>query len=202
MQGIHGIGRRGRRLRASGFGSGFWYGVAEALLVPLAFVALGLSWWGAQAGPAAYPRAMDAEAGSELWLIDGFNVVQVALLAGRDRSTWWTSPHRAELARRAQSFAARHAPGAELWIVFDGERAAEEGDGPVRSLFAPSADAWVLARVRAASEPQRVRVVTADRRLAARVRRHGAQVVSPAEFLGGCGPDDATSEGSGGITTL
>jgi len=187
-----------------GLGHGFWFGVGEALLVPLAFAVLGLCWWGgverAQAGPAAYAR--DMSGAGELWLVDGFNVVQVALLAGRDRHEWWTAPYRAELLRRAGAFDGVEAADAELWVAFDGRRAATESAGPVRSVFVPSADEWVLARVRAASDPARVRVVTADRRLAARVRRRGAQVVSPAAFLGRCAVREAADAESGETTTL
>jgi hypothetical protein len=178
--------------------------VGEALLVPLVFAALGLGWWGgverAQLRPAAYARGMSGE--GELWLIDGFNVVQVALLAGRDRQQWWTAPYRAELLRRAGAFDAVESAGAELWVAFDGARAADEDAGPVRSVFAPSADEWLLARIRAAPDPARVRVVTADRRLAARARQRGAQVVSPAAFLGRCGLREADDGDSSETTTL
>ena len=105
--------------------SGFWHGMAEALLLPLAFTALGLAWYGplerAASAPASYPdlvrdpdreedagRGQDADgmrAAPETWLVDGFNVVQVALLGGRDRSEWWRAPQRAELLARAADFA-------------------------------------------------------------------------------------------------
>jgi hypothetical protein len=174
----------------SGFASssGFWFGVAEALLLPLVFIALGLGWWGAvlRAEPAAasYPRGVAAPA--ETWLVDGFNVVQVGLLGGRDRSSWWSGPQRAELLARAEGFEQREAA---LFVVFDGERAAPDAPlGRVRRVFAPSADEWLVARVRESAEPERLVVVTADRRLAARVRHHGARVVLPGEFLGRCAP--------------
>ena len=172
----------------SGFRSGFWFGMAEALLVPLAFAALGLGWWGvverAESAPHAYFHSMGDP--GDTWLIDGFNVVQVAMLGGRDRSAWWSAPQRAELLSRAEGFEDRKA---WLFVVFDGERAAAQGEsgGRVQSVFAPSADDWLLDQVRRA-EPGSVVLVTADRRLAGRARHHGARVVSPREFLGRCGP--------------
>lgn len=174
--------------------SGFWFGVAEALLVPLVFAALGLGWWGAlpraEAASASYPRGVSPPA--ETWLVDGFNVVQVALLGGRDRSAWWSGPQRAELLARAEGFEER---GATLFVVFDGERAAPgESPGRVRPVFAPSADDWLVTRVREAAQPERLVVVTADRKLAARVRHHGARVVAPGEFLDRCAPKSVSSE--------
>jgi predicted RNA-binding protein with PIN domain len=120
-----------------------------------------------------------------IWLVDGFNVVQVGLLGGRARDHWWREPQRAELLTRAASFDARDD---ELWVVFDGHRddPAEHVGQRLHPVFAPSADEWLVARVVAEPDPGRVSVVTADRRLAARVRRRGASVVSPAEFLRRC----------------
>ena len=74
-------------------------------------------------------------------------------------------------------------------VVFDGPRPAPEaeaGAGP-RVVFAPDADAWLLARVGEAEDPSRLQVVTADRRLAARARHRGANVVAPNAFLRRCG---------------
>lgn len=129
----------------------------------------------------------------ELWLIDGFNVVQVALLSGRERGAWWTAPYRAELMARIQGFGMA---GAEVWVAFDGDRPVEDAPGAVHSVFVSCADDWLVARVREAPDPARVRVVTADRRLAARVRHHGAQVVSPGELLRRCRAQDARADAS------
>ena len=57
--------------------------------------------------------------------------------------------------------------------------------GRVRSVFAPSADEWLLARIRE-RDPAQVALVTADRRLAARARDRGVEVVAPAAFLARC----------------
>jgi hypothetical protein len=119
-----------------------------------------------------------------LWLVDGFNVVQVALLSGRDREAWWGAERRAELLTQAARLSAA---GACVEVVFDGARPEPEAAGPgPRQVFAESADAWLVARVRAAPDPARVAVVTADRSLAGRVRHHGAHVVGPGEFLRRC----------------
>ena len=203
----------------AGLRDGVWlrfaFGAAEAVLVPLAFAALGLCWWGAavraSATPPAYVAGM-AEA-DELWLVDGFNVVQVALLAGRDRRQWWTAPVRAELMRRVRAFepgdpadpgvggGASESGPPRIWVAFDGDRGADEGEETIRAVFVPSADDWLVARVREAADPSRVHVVTADRRLAGRVRHHGGRVVSPAAFLGRCGGRDEEAVADRGENT-
>ena len=195
--------RRPRPRFSSGSTGPFLRGAVEALLVPLAFVALGLgsfglgSWGGAAPGagasPAPYSGSIVDDAQQtppvdpelETWLVDGFNVVQVGLLGGRDRSEWWTGPRRFELMARAEAF--EH-PDAAVWVVFDGGRAADPEDSTrrARPVFVPSADDWMVARVRSAPDPGQVTVVTADRRLAGRVRHHGGRVASPGEFLGLC----------------
>lgn len=181
----------------------FARGALETAAVMAAFVGFGLAWAAAEraAGAArSYPGAAMAEnapgsAGPaaapapapRVWLVDGFNVLNAVLLGGRDRSDWWSGPRRAELVRRAADF---DDPCAEIWVVFDGPQPAREPDepGPARPhpVFAPSADAWVLERLRRAPDPRRVAVVTRDRRLAARSRARGAQVVSPSDFLSRC----------------
>jgi predicted RNA-binding protein with PIN domain len=130
---------------------------------------------------------------TQLWLLDGYNVLHAGILGGRDRSQWWTESRRRELLERAAHFDAR----AEVWIVFDGPEDpadASVGDessdpdpetGP-RCVFAPSADDWLVEQVRRADRPERITVVTADRRVAGRVRGRGAQVASPGAFLARC----------------
>ena len=70
----------------------------------------------------------------------------------------------------------------------DGARGAEDAEarGGPRVVFATSADEWMLAALRAASDPSRIAVVTADRRLADRARHCGARVVRPTEFAARC----------------
>ena len=170
-----------------------WRGVLETATVVACFVGFGLAWaQGVERAPAAapdYPRPVveNPQDTPSIWLLDGFNVLHAGPLGGRDRSEWWTEPRRAELLELAGRF---DDPSAEIWVVFDGPRAACEGDagggsGP-RRVFAPSADEWLLARVRAADSPGRIGVVTADRKVTERARHHGAQVFSPREFLERC----------------
>ena len=197
--------------------SGIWRGLGEALLTPMIFVAAGVGTVGAlsvsellvpaQAIPlkTLYHAEM-APGGSERaphqWLVDGFNVVSVALLRDRSldakgggtpgREGWWRREHREALVERARAF---QDPEAEVWVVFDGSDS--RGDRlapPARTVFAPSADDWLLDRVRDSDQPDRLTVVTADRRLANRVRARGARVVSPGDFLQRCGVEAAGSQ--------
>ncbi len=183
---------------------GFLRGVLETLSMIAGFVAIGAigAVW---AAVETDPEGRDESAGSvyagsamasedpQLWLLDGYNVLHAGILGGRDRSQWWTESRRRELLERAARFDAR----AEVWIVFDGSEdpvdASDRGDssdpgpetGP-RCVFAPSADDWLVEQVRRADRPERITVVTADRRVAGRVQGRGAQVVSPGAFLARC----------------
>ena len=180
--------------------------VLAAVAVMAAFVALGAgayAWGGggkrgaAEAAPAAYPRLLVTD-GSEptaappseepvAWLIDGFNVLHAAVLRGRDRQDWW----RAEARERVVDLVRQlEAPGAEVVVVFDGRRPADEPErahpGP-QVVFAASADDWLLAAVRRAPDPTRIVVVTADRQLADRARHRGARILGPTAFRERCG---------------
>lgn len=179
--------RRGRQALA---------GALQSLAVVVAFVAAGLALaLAARAGfplggEAAYPAAAMVDSSPppppHRWLIDGYNVLHVGVLQGQARAAWWGSVGRSRLLERLEHF---DEPGTELWVVFDGPRPtpqAASGDGP-RVVFAPSADDWLLAQVRAAEDPAGLVVVTADRRLADRLRHRGARVVPPAELLRRCG---------------
>jgi hypothetical protein len=173
----------------------FLRGVFEAAAMAALFVAGGLSLAVALNGgalpagagvPARYdPPIVEAQRplAPRVWLVDGYNVLNVGLLAGRVREGWWTSPFRDELIGRAQAF---EEPDAEVWVVFDGAHAPDDvGAGRVRSVFAPSADEWLLARIRE-RDPAEVALVTADRRLAERARKRGVEVIAPAAFLARC----------------
>lgn len=175
--------------------SPFWRGILESLLVVSGFAGFGFAWAGLErrdAAPADYPRPpMDMEAAPpapSLWLVDGFNVLHAGVLHGRDRAQWWTEPRREQLVSLAERF---DDTAAEIWIVFDGsgpEAPQEEPASRVRRIFAPSADDWLLATVRASAAPGCLAVVTADRAVADRARHRGAQVVSPRSFLARCRP--------------
>jgi hypothetical protein len=177
---------------------GFARGVLETVAIVIGFVGVGLFGAGV-AGPAAdeppgVERAILSTGMAEVsespeprvWLVDGFNALHVAMLRGRERTAWWTRERREELVARIRGF---DDPSAEVWVVFDGPHPApEEGGGEpggIRVAFAPSADEWLLRRVREAAAGEVV-VVTADRPLADRARARGARVVSPHDFLARC----------------
>lgn len=171
-----------------GWNRGGWRGplrgLVEGLGVPLLFVAGGTLGYALLVGSAYAPEM--AEASGPIWLVDGYNTLSTGVLGGEDRSGWWRSDCRQRLLERSAHF---RQPGAEVWIVFDGGDPSgsrtSAADHP-RLVFTPDADAWLAARVREAPAPQQVNVVTADRRLAGRVRGGGATVVSPGDFLRLC----------------
>lgn len=139
------------------------------------------------AAPASEPGGLSGET----WLVDGYNVIQVALLAGRARDEWWGEARRVELLERADALrdASAERP-MQVEVVFDGSEPAPprlEEEHSARAVFAPSADDWILARV-AESAPGAAPliVVTGDRRLANRARHRGARIVTPAAFLALC----------------
>jgi hypothetical protein len=171
----------------------FVRGMFEATCIVALFVAGGLGYAAMLGGgalpaaaPALYlPPVMEPRSAPEprVWLVDGYNVLNVGLLAGRGREGWWTSPFRDELLGRVDGFEEQ---AAEIWVVFDGASRPEvERSGRARPVFAPSADDWLLARIRE-RDPAQVALVTADRRLAARARSRGVEVVAPAAFLARC----------------
>jgi predicted RNA-binding protein with PIN domain len=172
--------------------SPLWRGTIEALCILGAFLGFGLGWAAVEAevAAAAAPYApvvtQEATHPPRVWLVDGYNVLCAGLLGGRQRGDWWNEAHRLELLERLERFEEAEA---EIWVVFDGARdpgAALETNPRIRLIFAPSADEWLVEQVRARAAGVEVAVVTADRRLAGRARRRGAQVVSPRAFLGRC----------------
>jgi predicted RNA-binding protein with PIN domain len=172
--------------------------VRRALVVIASFVAItvGAAAIGHQtaavvpATSAYAPGAVAPDAPSErlrpsIWLVDGFNLLHAAVLrSGDSRKDWWKRANRARVLELARGFEDRDA---EVVVVFDGSEDPDETSeaGP-RVVFAPTADDWLLATVKAAPHPHRVAVVTADRRLADRLRDRGAQVVSPSSFAARC----------------
>ncbi len=183
-------------------------GSLETLALVSTFVVSGLLWGRLhQAAPASatiYAREMPktlsesastdptapslATTTGEIWLIDGFNVLHAAVLQGRRHAEWWKAEARAELLALAEGFEEK---SVAIWIVFDGPKPAtptDQTEDRVRCVFAPSADDWLLASVRAAPDPSRLHVVTADRRLAERLRDRGARVIRPRDFVSRCLP--------------
>ena len=185
-------------------------GLVEMLGIVGAFLALGLVGQGLSLADSAatlpagvYPLEMEPldteEAVGTLWLVDGYNVLCSGMLGGRERSRWWAEEHRHELLARLEGF---DDPDAEIWVVFDGSSpagpsalsgtaapdgtAAPEGER-IRTVFAPSADDWLVAEVkRQVADARDVAVVTADRKVAGRSRHRGAQVLAPRELLRRC----------------
>jgi predicted RNA-binding protein with PIN domain len=131
---------------------------------------------------------------SSIWLVDGYNVLHTGLLGGRDRGQWWTEPRRRELLDRVGRF---HDPLAEIWVVFDGPaEVPAKADSKRLCVFAPSADAWLVDRVRRAENPSLLTVVTADRQIAGRVSQRGASVLSPRDFLSHCAAEAGDASGA------
>jgi hypothetical protein len=193
----------------------FGRGVFEAVWIVALFVGGGLGFAEWLDGGAQYlPVVEEIEAAPDVWLVDGYNAIAVGLMAGRPRERWWGTRFRSELLDRVAEFEEREAevwvvfdgpqadaqqaaqparseakPSKDRTGVPEGERTSDgsstEPGRRIRSVFAPSADDWLLARIRE-SDPQRTTLVTADRQLADRARHRGVAVVAPAEFLARC----------------
>jgi len=167
---------------------------AVTLAITAGFVGAGLAWAAVESdlgrrdevrSSMVYASRSMADREARIWLVDGYNVLHAGVLGGRDRSEWWSESRRRELLDRVSSFDA----DAEIWIVFDGpdDRGTAADETGLRCVFAPSADAWLVERVRSAEDPTEIAVVTADRQVAGRARGRGAQIVSPKDFLARCG---------------
>ena len=134
--------------------------------------------------PETEPPEPESPAGDPLCLVDGYNVLHAGLFPDMARDEWWTAPHRERLIARLGAYTGRE----RLVVVFDGERPLEDADagcGSPAVVFAPDADAWILARVREASGAA-VSVVTRDRKLAGRAAHRGARILDPSELLALC----------------
>jgi len=150
------------------------------------------------------PGELAAADEPRVWLVDGYNVLHAGLL-GRDRTEWWTAERRNQLLDIA---AGLDIVNAEIWLVFDGpysekkepeKKESEEGKPEkeicggdatppphVHRVFAPSADDWLLERLKAEPNPSLTAIVTADRKVADRARHRGAVIVHPRVFLERC----------------
>ena len=127
------------------------------------------------------------------WLVDGYNVIHVTLLGGSERKEWWKAPIRDKLIERSA-----HLPSEQgtVWLIFDGTHPAPTGSEQpphLQTVFAASADEWIVQRIKASPEVDRI-VVTADRALSGRCRHWGARVVSPGEFIAACTPPEGTPQ--------
>ena len=137
------------------------------------------------------------------WLVDGYNAMHAVLLGGADRAAFWTAARREELISRIERFSGLRGPGApgavptpdrdsttRVTVVFDGRRPRPAGADAqtIAQRFEPSADDWIVRRVRGAETPGALGVVTSDRQVAGRCQHAGARVVSPRQFLAWCRP--------------
>jgi hypothetical protein len=160
----------------------FLAGVLQSAGITAAFVAFGLAWAG---GFSLYNVRVTESERPTILLVDGFNVLHAGVLEGKERGEWWRESSRARLLELAGAF---DDPEAEVWVVFDGPRPvpAMPERPRLRVVFAPSADEWLLSRLKSAPDPSQLGVVTGDRRLANRSRSRGARVIQPREFLARC----------------
>src|SRR5262245_59693704 len=129
-------------------------------------------------------------AGRRELLIDAFNVIfahpQLGPLVRRDQE-----------AAREQFVALvnqkRPADATRVYVVFDAHRAkahnTETGRqdtyrGAVHMVFArETADAWIQRRIREASDPGMITVITSDNAIIATVRAYGAHLLRVRDFL-------------------
>lgn len=157
----------------------FLRGVLETAAVLAAFLAFGLGLaWAWAGGDYATGEV------SEVWLVDGYNVICAGALAVPERERWWSQANRLQLLELAEGL---EPAGDEVWVVFDGDRTPEAAhQGRAGVAFAASADDWLLAEVRRRVPEEQVCVVTADRKLADRARHRGARLVTPRDFVRRC----------------
>ena len=113
------------------------------------------------------------------WLVDGMNVI------GSRPDGWWKDREAAmaRLVDQLDRWAAE--AGERVTVVFEGPPSRSIAGQTVEVAHAPrarqdAADDEILRRVHADPDPEAVRVVTSDRRLAERVRDAGA-VACPAK---------------------
>ena len=140
-------------------------------------------------------------------LVDGFNVLHAVLL-GKDRSGgWWRRALRERLLARVSAW---NGGADEIWVAFDGARPAASvwaepvatpsgaasprpSSPTVHSVFVESADDWIVRRARRAEHPDRMIVVSADRKVAGRARSAGCTILTPWAFIARCPTDEATN---------
>lgn len=130
-------------------------------------------------------------------LVDGFNVLHTAILAGARDPSWWGRESRDRLLERV---AAWPVLDDEIWVAFDGPHPAWSvfalsARPVVHSVFVESADDWIVRRARRAPSPERTLVVSADQQVAGRARSAGCEVWTPWAFVAQCRrPEDSGQE--------
>lgn len=134
-----------------------------------------------------------------LYLVDAYNFLHAVVLKGRERANWWSPENQARVVAAIAALGVGR-EGFESWLVFDrrGSESASAGDpagapvgaGPgVEVHSAPDADDYIVARCAELSSTREVCVVSADRSLCDRARRHGARRLSPWAFAEGAEMD-------------
>jgi predicted RNA-binding protein with PIN domain len=115
------------------------------------------------------------------WLVDGMNVI------GTRPDSWWKDRHGAmvRLVDVLERWAAGE--GDEVTVVFEAPPSPPINSPVIEVAHAPraranAADDEIVRRVRQASRPSEIRVVTSDHWLADEVRAHGASVEPAASF--------------------
>jgi hypothetical protein len=130
-------------------------------------------------------------------LVDAFNVLHAVLLGKEREHGWWRRAERERLLRRISTW---ESGPAEIWVAFDGAQPAwsvwaepiarpqtSDSRGPtVHSVFVESADDWIVRRARRAPQPERVVVVSADRKVSGRARSAGCEIWTPWAFISQC----------------
>jgi predicted RNA-binding protein with PIN domain len=117
-----------------------------------------------------------------LYLVDGFNLLHAAVLAGRSRPGWWGADRQRQVVELSERFGA-----GEVVVVFDergSERATRSGRVDVR--FAPDADEYIVSLCASLRSSRSVVVVSADRSLCDRAVYRGAARLSPWRFAAQC----------------
>jgi len=113
---------------------------------------------------------------SERW-VDGFNVMH-KLGGMADRLAENHEGAREKFLRLLAPLVFR---GRERWtVVFDGQGAGrDQAPGPIRVIFAPDADAWIIRSLESHLNPKSVTVVSSDEKdIGGKARALGAQVES------------------------
>jgi len=152
-------------------------------------------------------------------LVDGFNVLHAVLL-GKEREGWWRRALRERLLERVRAW---DGGPDEIWVAFDGSRPAEsvwaepvasssaldagrDPSGPiVHQVFVESADDWIVRRARRTQRPERLLVVSADRKVAGRARSAGCEVLTPWAFIARCpcgSPDPDVPASTAGLESV
>jgi len=118
---------------------------------------------------------------NERW-VDGFNVLHRLAGAAEDLAEDQDAARRRFLGRLAPLV---YASGERWTVVFDAPRAGRaRAPGPIEVVYAPDADAWLVAALEQHPQPARVTVVTSDEKdIGRRARALGASVQSAAALV-------------------